>query len=143
MYSDFVHGGGVIRAPGAKSQRPWQGKRTRNSGKEGKYCKQAKRVTFNAIKEIYLTNARLNKRPASVTRNEVSIKALMPHFKGVPLKKIFPDAVEAFKGARIAEEKTPATVNLDVAILKNINSSPANDSLMSLYTVRGDALVPE
>lgn len=144
--SDFIHEGrrytcswGEITKTVAKEK----DQRFRTDVKEGKYRQQAKRVTFNTFKDTYLTNAKLNKRPASVTRNEVSIKALMPHFKGVPLKKIYPDAVEAFKAARIAEKKTPATVNRDVATLKNMMTKAVEWGYLPFNPLAGVKLLKE
>jgi integrase len=64
--------------------------------------------------EIY---ARPNKK--SWRRDELSLKSLIPWFKGKNLSDIKPDLVEAYKAKRKLEV-SPATVNRELACLKTI-----------------------
>ena len=81
---------------------------------------KAKRITFEKFSEKYLEYARLNKKPSSARRNETSINMLMPFFKGRLIESITPFMVEKYKKARREKGKEPATVNRDVATLRNM-----------------------
>ena len=88
--------------------------------REGKHNVKAKRIRFEKFVEKYLDHARVNKKPKSATRNEVSIGQLMPYFKGKLIGAIHPFQVEAYKKARRDGGSSPATVNRDVACLRNM-----------------------
>lgn len=88
--------------------------------REGKHELKAKRIKFEVFTEKYLDHARVNKRPSSAKRNAASIKQLMPHFKGQLIGSIHPFQVEAYKKARRDGGASPATVNRDVACLRNM-----------------------
>ena len=92
----------------------------RQEVREGKHQEKAKRIKFEVFAEKYLDHAKINKRPKSTKRNEVSIKQLTPYFKGQLIGSIHPFQVEQFKKARRDGGASPATVNRDVACLKNM-----------------------
>ena len=68
----------------------------------------------------YLENARLNKKSSSSRRNQTSINMLMPHFKGKLISSIHPFMVEQYKKTRKDAGTEPATINRDLATLKNM-----------------------
>ncbi len=122
-YSDFVHEGkrytkawGAISKTAAKEK----DRKFRFEVHEGKHQLRARRITFDVFTEKYLEFAQLNKKPKSALRNSVSIDMLMPYFKGKLLKDIHPFLVEKYKKARKDEGRMPATINRDVATLKNM-----------------------
>jgi integrase len=88
--------------------------------REGKHQQKARRIKFEVFTEKYLEHARVNKRPQSARRNEVSIKQLMPFFRGQLIGSIVPFQVEQYKKARRDGGASPATVNRDVACLRNM-----------------------
>ena len=88
--------------------------------REGKHQEKSRRITFEKFTEKYLDHARVNKRPKSATRNEVSIKMMEPYFKGQLIGSIHPFAVEQYKKARREGGASPATVNRDVAAFRNM-----------------------
>ena len=92
----------------------------RKEVREGKHRVKARRIRFEKFKDKYLDNARVNKKPKSAKRNEVSIGQLMPYFKGKLIGSIHPFQVEQYKKARRDGGASPATVNRDVACLKNM-----------------------
>lgn len=92
----------------------------RQEVREGKHHVKARRIRFEKFKEKYLENARVNKKPKSAKRNEVSIGQLMPYFKGKLIGSIHPFQVEQYKKARRDGGASPATVNRDVACLRNM-----------------------
>ena len=92
----------------------------RQEVREGKYHIKARRIRFETFTEKYLTHARVNKRPKSAKRNEVSIGQLMPYFKGKLIGSIHPFQVEQYKMKRREEGRSPATVNRDIACLRNM-----------------------
>lgn len=88
--------------------------------REGKHQEKAKRIKFETFSEKYLEHARVQKRKSSAIRNEVSIKALLPFFHGQLIGSINPFQVEQFRKARRDGGASPATVNRDVATLRNM-----------------------
>ena len=92
----------------------------RQEVREGKHRVKARRIKFEKFKQKYLDNARVNKKPSSAKRNEVSIGQLMPYFKGKLIGSIHPFQVEQYKKARREGGTSPATVNRDVACLRNM-----------------------
>jgi hypothetical protein len=75
---------------------------------------------FEKFCNKYLEDARVNKKPKSATRNEASINILMPSFEGKLIDSIRPYSVEQYKKARRDAGRAPATVNRDVATLRNM-----------------------
>jgi len=88
--------------------------------RDGKHQTKARRIRFETFTEKYLDHARVNKKLKSWKRNEVSIGQLMPYFKGKLLGSIHPWEVEQYKKARRDAGASPATVNRDVACLRNM-----------------------
>ena len=88
--------------------------------REGKHSVKARRIRFETFTVKYLDHARVNKKPKSAKRNEVSIKMLMPYFKGKLIGSIHPFQVEQYKKARREKGRSPATVNRDIACLRNV-----------------------
>jgi integrase len=88
--------------------------------REGKHLQKARRITFEKFAEKYLDNAKVNKRPKSAKRNAVSIGQLMPYFKGQLISTIHSFQAEQYKRARREAGASPATVNRDVATLRNM-----------------------
>jgi integrase len=124
-YSDFVIDGkrykkswGKISKTVAKEKE----EKMKTDIREGNYDKKPKKKDFETFSKKYIENAILNKKPSSARRNETSIKMLMPHFKGKLLADIHPFMVEQYKKARKDEGASPATINRDVATLRNMLS---------------------
>ena len=92
----------------------------RQEVREGKHNVKARRIRFETFSVKYLDHAWVNKKPKSAKRNEVSIGQLMPYFKGKLLGSIHPFQVEQYKKTRRDGGASPATVNRDVACLKNM-----------------------
>lgn len=92
----------------------------RQEVREGKHNVKARRIKFETFAEKYLEHARVNKKPKSAERNKVSIGQLMPYFKGKLIGSIHPFQVEQYKKARRDAGASPATVNRDVATLRNM-----------------------
>jgi hypothetical protein len=75
----------------------------RREVKEGRYQQRLKRVSFKTFSEKYLEWCRMNLKPKSAKRRELSIKTLTPHFGEVLLSEINPFMAEQFKKARREE----------------------------------------
>jgi integrase len=93
--------------------------------REGKHDQKSKKILFEKFSEKYLEAAKIDKKPKSSTRNEVSINSLMLHFEGKMIGSIHPFMVEQFKKARIEEGRAPATVNRDISTLRNMLNKAA------------------
>jgi len=88
--------------------------------REGKHRVKARRIRFERFAEKYMEHARVNKKPKSAKRNQVSIGQLMPFFRGKLIGSIHPFQVEQYKKARRDTGVSPATVNRDIACLRNM-----------------------
>lgn len=139
-YTDFWHNGKRYRrswGPVSKSAAIKKHSKFRTEVFDGKYHQKAKRIRFEVFAEKYLEHARLNKKPSSARRNESSINMLMPHFKGKLLSSIHPFTVERYKKTRRDEGAKPATVNRDVATLKNMVNKAAEWGYLSQNPIKG------
>ena len=92
----------------------------RQEVREGKHNAKARRIRFETFSTKYLEHARVNKKPKSAKRNEVSINMLMPFFKGMLISSIHPFSVEQYKKDRRDAGASPGTVNRDVATMRNM-----------------------
>jgi integrase len=123
-YSDFVINGkrykkswGNISKTVAKEKE----EKKRTKIREGK-DKQKGKMYFETFAKKYIENAKLNKKPSTARRNESSIKMLRPHFEGKLISSIHPFMVEQYKKARKDAGANFATINRDVATLRNMLS---------------------
>jgi len=87
---------------------------------EGKHNLRSKKILFEIFSKKYLEYARLNKKPKSARRNEVSVNMLMPHFEGVMLNSINALMLERYKKDRKEEGTAPGTINRDIDCMKNM-----------------------
>ncbi|MCK4647953.1 site-specific integrase [bacterium] len=74
-----------------------------------------KKIEFEKFAVEYLEYAKINKR--SWGRDEIILKHLTPHFKGISLSKISPKNIEDYKRIRLKKVK-PVTINRELALLK-------------------------
>ena len=122
-YSDFFRDGErFTKSWGAisKTVAGEKDRKFRTEVSEGKHRLKSKKITFEKFAEKYLEDAALNKKPKSVTRNEVSIGQLKPYLDGKLLTAIHPYTIEQYKRDRREKGRAPATVNRDVATLRNM-----------------------
>ncbi len=110
---------------------------------EGKHRQKTKRILFEVFSEKYLESARLNKKPSSARRNEVSINMLMPHFKGKLIGSIHPFMVEQYKKIRRDGKAEPATVNRDIATFRNMMNKAVEWGYLSQSPLKGVELFKE
>lgn len=145
-YSDFWHNGKRYRKSwGPISKKVAQEKEAKLKAEifEGKHSKKAKRILFETFAEKYLENARLNKRSSSARRNEISINMLMPHLKEKYLNSIHPFMVEQYKKTRKDSGTNPATINRDVATLRNMMNKAVEWGYLSQNPLSGVKLFKE
>jgi len=107
----------------------------RQEVREGKHHVKARRIRFEKFTEKYLDHARVNKKPSSAKRNEVSIGQLMPYFKGKLIGSIHPFQVEQYKKTRRDGGASPATVNRDVACLRNMMNKAVEWSYLQVNPI--------
>jgi integrase len=96
--------------------------RKRAEAAEGRYSAPAKKQSplFEEMAEEYLKYYQANRRPRSVTRHESAFQALKPFFAGKRLEDISPFLIERYKRLRKEEGRSEATVNRELAFLKNL-----------------------
>ncbi|HOD36800.1 MAG TPA: tyrosine-type recombinase/integrase [Syntrophales bacterium] len=87
---------------------------------QGEWKPKIKKILFDDFAKRYMKYAGANKKPGSAKRNGVSIDTLKKHFDGKMLGDITPFSVEQFRKARREGKKAPATVNRDIATLRNM-----------------------
>ncbi|MBC8460052.1 MAG: site-specific integrase [Deltaproteobacteria bacterium] len=115
----------------------------RQEVREGKHHVKARRIRFETFAEKYLEHARVNKKPKSAKRNEVSIGQLMPYFKGKLIGSIHPFQVEQYKKIRRDGGAAPATVNRDVACLRNMLNKAVDWSYLQVNPISKVKLLHE
>ena len=89
---------------------------------ENKYfdIRDRKKITFDELAKDYIKlHSKLNKKAMVAKRDEGLIKNLSTHFSGKYLNEITPLMIERYKERRSRERK-PATVNRELACLKNM-----------------------
>ena len=121
--SDFVYDGVRYKkswGPVSKSVAKEKDRKFRVEIAESDHVRKLKKILFENFAVKYLENAKLHKKPKSVTRNEVSIKMLKEHFEGKLLTNINPFMVEQYKKARKEKGVNVATINRDLATLRNM-----------------------
>lgn len=146
-YAEFVHEGirykkslGVGISKTVAKER--EGK-YRQEVREGKHQVKARRIRFETFVDRYLEHARVNKKLKSAKRNEVSVGQLMPYFKGKLLGAIHPWEVEQYKKARRDAGASPATVNRDVACLRNMMNKAVEWGYLQLNPIARVKLLHE
>ena len=111
--------------------------------RENKHHVKARRIRFETFKEKYLDHARVNKKPSSAKRNKVSIGQLMPYFKEKLIGSIHPFQVEQYKKARREAGTSPATVNRDIACLKNMMNKAVDWNYLQVNPIAKVKLLTE
>ena len=122
-YLDFCHEGRRVRQliRGARTKTEAQAalSAVKTDILRGQYnFRSENRILFEEFAEIYLEKYSIpNKR--SWRRDITSVKALLPHFKGISLSKISPFLIEGYKLKRKGEVEV-STINRELAFLKHI-----------------------
>jgi integrase len=89
---------------------------------EGRYELPSKKSSpvFEEVAEDYLTYYRANRRPRSVARHHLAFQVLTPFFGGKRLEDITPFLIERYKRMRKDAGRKDATINRELACLKNL-----------------------
>ena len=89
---------------------------------EGRYELPSKKPTpkLEEFAKEYFAYYRANRRPRSVERHETSYRAMYPTFGYVRLADITPLALERYKRQRKEDGVSEATINRELAFLKNL-----------------------
>jgi integrase len=89
---------------------------------EGRYALPSKKPSpvFEDVAEDYLTYYRANRRPRSVARHQLAVQVLTPFFGGHRLEDITPFLIERYKQMRKDAGRKDATINRELACLKNL-----------------------
>jgi len=89
---------------------------------EGRYELPSKKptLTLEEFAKEYFAYYRANRRPRSVERHETSYRAMRPTFGHVRLAAITPLALERYKRQRKEDGVVEATINRELAFLKNL-----------------------
>lgn len=103
---------------------------------------ESKLILFPAFAAEYLAYAKTNKAIKTYALNVGNIKALSPYFKDTLLSEITPQMIERFKSERKQSVK-PATVNRDLACLKNMFNKAITWGYLDSNPMKGVPLLPE
>jgi integrase len=80
--------------------------------------KKDRKIRYEDFAKEYLDYAKTNKR--SWSRDESSLKRLLPHFKDMLLSKITPRHIEEYKKKRLDDKVKTGTINRELASLKHM-----------------------
>jgi integrase len=122
-YIDFTFKGRrIMEAVGSDRKLAEAGaKKRENEIFEGKFFPQKRKSKFK-FKELSVEymekHSRRNKR--SWRRDEVGLKSPLPYFGDIYLDDITPKMIEDYRGLRGEQGRSPATVNREHALLKNM-----------------------
>lgn len=118
-YIDYYAQGRRVREPASKrkaeAEEMLEARKTDIKRGEFNLPGQGKIKFEKFANEKYMPYAKINKR--SWLRDEISLKHLIPHFKGMPLSRINPLHIEDYKRNRLEQVK-PATINRELTLLK-------------------------
>jgi site-specific recombinase XerD len=104
---------------------------------------EVKKITFKAFAELYLDRyARPNKSPKGYEGDVNSLKALRSFFTGL-LTEIKAEKIEEYKAARLAQEKTHATVNRELACLSKLLRKAVEWHYLKVNPMAGVKLLKE
>lgn len=145
-YSDFVYQGERYTkawGPISKTVAAEKDRKFRTEVLEGKQAIKAKRVLFENFAGKYLEFARVNKKPQAARRNESSIEMLKPHFAGKLLNSIHSFQVEQYRKDRKEKGTEPATINRDVATLRNMMNKAVEWGYLSENPLRSIRMLKE
>jgi integrase len=105
-------------------------------------------VLFAEVAREYLeVYSQQNKKPATFQRDQILIKHLIAYFGEHRLRDIKPMLIEHYRRERLAQSRTPATVNREVACLKHIfslsvkNRRASSNPAKSVRMLREDNIV--
>src|SRR5215475_16014203 len=89
---------------------------------EGRYELPSKKPSplFEDIADEYIKYYKANRRPRSVERHEMALRALEPTFVGKRLADINPLLIERYKRMRKEKGRSEVTINRELACLKNL-----------------------
>lgn len=121
-YIDYYAEGRRVREPASKrkaeAEEMLEARKT--DIKRGEFRLPGKRkIKFEKFADEYLEYAKVNKK--SWMRDEISLKHLLPHLRGLVLSKINPRHIEDYKRKRLDKVK-PATINRELTLLKSMFS---------------------
>ena len=118
-YIDYYAQGRRVREPASKrkaeAEEMLEARKTDIKRGEFNLPGQGKIKFERFANEKYMPYAKINKR--SWLRDEISLKHLIPHFKGMPLSRINPLHIEDYKRKRLDKVK-PSTINRELTLLK-------------------------
>lgn len=99
---------------------------------------------FSTYADHYLENySKLNKRPQTHQRDQGLVKHLKVAFGKYLMGEITPEMIEKYKKARLNKGRRPATVNREVACLKNMYNVAIRDKKVVHNPVRQVKLLKE
>lgn len=101
-------------------------------------------VVFAEYAHEYLeTYSKPNKRPQTFRRDQILIKHLKAFFGKHRLNDIRPMLIEQYKRKRLEKGRAPATVNREVACMKNIYNVAMRNKVVTANPVKGVGMLRE
>ncbi len=89
----------------------------------------------------YLSKSRRNKSPKTTSREQTALSAFSKYLNSnIPIAEIQPETIEQFKASRLSAGLSPATVSIELRILKTVFNQAVQWDLLGKSPVRGIAL---
>jgi integrase len=86
---------------------------------------------FSEFAQDFLETVKVERRKSTHRGYSISVRNLEPAFGKKHLDEIAPETIRAFKEARMGQNRSPATVNRDLACLRRILSVAVKDGVLS------------
>lgn len=101
------------------------------------------KILFRQCAEKYLAYSEANKAPKSFGRDVTSLEVhLIPSFGGKYLHELRPEMIENYKATRLTEAR-PATVNRELACLRNMLNKAVQWGYLTISPMKGIRLLKE
>ena len=96
---------------------------------------------WSELVKKYLAKSSRNKSPNTVNREETALKAFTGYLNSnIPITEIQMETIEQYKAARLSAGLSPATVSIELRILKTMFNQAVQWELMDENPVRGVGL---
>jgi integrase len=107
-------------------------------GKIGKENPDFRKVFFSQLKTKYIKDSKRNKTTKTTEREEIVLANFTEYLKeDLELSKITQEKIDGFKDLRLDNDKKPATVSIEIRVLKTMFNRAIDWGLIGVNPVKG------
>jgi len=107
-------------------------------GKIGKTNPDFRKTFFSQLKSKYIKDSKRNKIIRTTNREEIVLENFTSFLeKDIEISKITIETIECFKGHRLDNDKSPATVSIELRVLKTMFNRAIDWGLIGVNPVKG------